>query len=48
MPMQRMKIVNTFILRVLAKNQKTTKLSPMADDTITQSGIGGLGSRIYL
>ena len=30
------------------KNPKTPNLSPMADDAITRSGIGGLGSPVYI
>ena len=48
------KIVNGLVLRklvfacVVGKNQKTPKLSPMADDAITRGGIGGLGSLVYI
>ena len=34
--------------RVVSKNLKTPKLSPMADDAITWGGIGGLGSPVYI
>ena len=30
------------------KNPKTLKLSPRADDAITQGGIGGLGFLVYI
>ena len=30
------------------QNPKTPKLSPMADDSITQGSIGGLGSLVYI
>ena len=33
---------------VVGKNPKTPNLSPMADDAITQGGIGGLGSPVYI
>ena len=33
---------------IVGKNQKTPKLSPMADDATTRGGIGGLGSLVYL
>ena len=33
---------------VVGKIPKTPKLSPMADDAITQGGIGGLGSLVYI
>ena len=33
---------------MVGKNQKTPKLSPMADDAITQKGKGGLGSLVYV
>ena len=33
---------------VVGKNPKTPKLSPMADDTMTRGGIGGLGSLVYI
>ena len=50
---QHAKIVNTFCLAfalacVVSKNPKTPKLSPMADDAITQGGIEGLGSLVYI
>ena len=45
---QRTKIVSAFVLRLLlrvvGKNLKTSKLSPMADNAITQGGIGSLVS----
>ena len=37
-----------FCVCVVGKNPKTPNLSPMADDTITQGGIGGLGSHVYI
>ena len=33
---------------VVGKNLKTPNLSPMADGTITQGGIQGLGSPLYI
>ena len=46
------KIVSTFVLhlllRVVGKNLKTPKLSPMADDAITWGGIGSLVSLVYI
>ena len=45
------KIVNAFVhlfLRVIGKNPKTLKLSPMADEAITRGGIGSLGSLVPL
>ena len=33
---------------VVSKNPKTPKLSPMGDDAITQCGIGGLVSLVYI
>ena len=47
------KIVDTSVsclfLRVWsAKNLKTPKLSPVAEDTITRGSIGGLGSLVYI
>ena len=50
----RTKIVNAFVLRYfcMCGQQKPEnpqiELSPMADDTITQGGIGGLGSLVYI
>ena len=39
----------TFIfVCVVGQKTKTPKLSPMADDTITQGGIGGQGSLVYI
>ena len=35
-------------LCVVGKNPKTSKLSPMADDTITGVGIGSLVSLVYI
>ena len=36
------------VVCVGGKNLKTPKLSPMADDAITQGCIGGLGSLVYI
>ena len=33
---------------VVGKNPKIPNLSPMADDAITQGGIGSLGSPVYI
>ena len=33
---------------VVSKNPKTPNLSPMADNAITQDGIGGLGSPLCI
>ena len=45
-------IVNAFVVRLfcVCDGQKfeDPKLRPMADDAITQSGIGGLGSLVYI
>ena len=32
---------------MVSNNQKTPKFSPVADEAITQGGIGGLGSLVY-
>ena len=46
------KIVDTLvlrlILRVVGKNLKTSQVEPMVDNSITWSGMGGLGSDVYL
>ena len=33
---------------VVGKNRDTPNLSPLADDAITQGGIRGLGSPLYI
>ena len=44
--------VNTFILRLFLRvcwqNHKDPQIEPMADDSITRGGIGGLGSLVLM